>query len=62
MRFYLCVLLLLFGCGGGDDSGGSELTCADFQFQQDAQAAYNNGARQLDGDNDGIACENLPRR
>lgn len=40
----------------------SNATCGDFRYQEDAQAAYRAGARQLDGDNDGIACESLPRR
>jgi hypothetical protein len=41
------------------------LNCSDFSFQEDAQAALDadpldpNG---LDGDNDGIACEDLPSR
>jgi len=33
--------------------------CADFRTHADAQAAYRAGARQLDGDGDGIACEAL---
>lgn len=51
-----CVALL--GCGGGS----KDSVCSDFTYQQDAQAAYNGGARQLDGDNDGVACESLPSR
>jgi hypothetical protein len=51
------VLLVLSGCGGGSD-----VTCSDFKLQQDAQAAYRGGETQLDADNDGIACENLPTR
>lgn len=43
-------------------ANNSKAVCADFRYQQDAQAAYFAGARQLDGDNDGIACESLPRR
>lgn len=52
--------------GGGaserptDDGTGR--TCSDFTYQQEAQAAYEGGAGQLDGDNDGIACEELPSR
>lgn len=52
---------LVAGCGGGG-SGGSDAVCADFRYQEDAQAAYSSGARQLDGDSDGIACESLPHR
>jgi hypothetical protein len=42
--------------------------CAEFQFQEDAQAALDQdpglAQRQplIDVDNDGIACEDLPRR
>jgi hypothetical protein len=42
--------------------------CAEFQFQEDAQAALDQdpglAQRQplIDEDNDGIACETLPRR
>lgn len=48
-------------CGGGG-SGGSDAVCADFKYQEDAQAAYAAGATQLDRDNDGVACESLPHR
>lgn len=37
----------------------SKLTCSNFSSQAAAQVAYNNGAKQLDGDNDGKACESL---
>lgn len=57
----LAAAVLVVGCGGGASSG-SDAVCADFRYQEDAQAAYASGARQLDGDNDGIACESLPRR
>ncbi len=54
---------LVAGCGGsGSGSSGSDAACADFRYQEDAQAAYANGAKQLDGDHDGIACESLPHR
>lgn len=35
----------------------SSFKCADFSTQAAAQAAYNQGATQLDGDGDGKACE-----
>lgn len=40
----------------------SDATCADFAYQDEAQAAYLAGAYRLDGDNDGVACEHLPKR
>lgn len=39
--------------------------CSDFAFQEDAQAVLDQDPSDpynLDGDNDGIACETLPRR
>ena len=56
-----CAAMALAGCGGAGDSS-SDAVCADFQYQEDAQAGFNAGAKQLDGDNDGIACESLPHR
>ena len=41
------------------------LSCDGFSFQEDAQAAYDEnpaGRAQLDADNDGLACEELPSR
>jgi hypothetical protein len=34
--------------------------CDDFATQQQAQQAFEEGERQLDGDGDGVACEQLP--
>jgi hypothetical protein len=56
------VLALLGGCGGGGGDDTSSLTCSDFRFQEDAQAALARGATQLDADNAGVACETLPHR
>jgi hypothetical protein len=42
-----------------------ELNCTDFAFQEDAQAEYNSDPSDpngLDGDDDGLACEDLPSR
>jgi LPXTG-motif cell wall-anchored protein len=45
-----------------------EFDCIDFEFQEDAQAVYNqdtsdpSGLDEDDGPDDGIACENLPSR
>ncbi len=49
--------LRLFRSGG---TAGSRVTCSDFRYQEDAQASLGSNL-QLDGDNDGIACE-LPHR
>lgn len=57
----LLASLVLFACGGGG-GGNSDAMCSDFIYQEDAQSAYNSGAKQLDGDNDGVACESLPHR
>ncbi len=51
--------VVMAGCG---EEGGKGAVCADFKYQEDAQAAYNAGAKQLDGDHDGVACESLPHR
>jgi hypothetical protein len=56
----LALSALLAACGGGGSDKNA--TCSDFTYQEDAQAALRNGATQLDGDHDGIACENLPHR
>lgn len=34
--------------------------CENYDTQPEAQKAYQKGAKQLDGDNDKVACENLP--
>lgn len=34
--------------------------CADFRTQAEAQRAFTAGAKALDGDHDGVACERLP--
>lgn len=39
-----------------------QLHCADFTTQIDAQKAYENGAKYLDSDNDGVACESLIKK
>ena len=59
--FCLAFSGLLTGCGGADvgSGGGSKLTCDMFAYQEDAQANY---SKELDRDNDGIACESLPKR
>jgi len=44
---------------------GGDLDCADFEFQEDAQAVLDQDPSDpngLDGDGDGVACEELPSR
>lgn len=36
-------------------------TCSDFKYWEESQEVVGK-YRNLDGDNDGIACENLPRK
>lgn len=44
-----------------DKNGDGSVTCDDFNFQFEAQEAYDSGYTQLDGsDNDGKACETKP--
>src|SRR3569623_449722 len=50
------------GSNSSSSSNSSGLTCSQFTYQEDAQEAYRSGATQLDGDNDGVACESLPRK
>ena len=46
---------------GGCSNSGGDKNCADFACQGDAQAWHNSHSNSdLDADNDGIACENLP--
>lgn len=41
----------------------ARITCSDFTYQEDAQESYHYDHQyQLDGDRDGIACENLRSR
>ncbi|HVF04172.1 MAG TPA: excalibur calcium-binding domain-containing protein [Frankiaceae bacterium] len=44
---------------------GGDVNCPAFDYQEDAQAhmdAHPGDPDRLDADNDGVACENLPRR
>lgn len=60
---------LISGCGGSDEenvdnfsASGSGTNCSSFSTQSAAQSFFNNyNAPQLDADNDGIACEHLPK-
>lgn len=37
----------------------AHVRCSQFLTQEEAQLAYATGAQYLDGDGDGVACENL---
>lgn len=56
LAFAICI-------NGCSDSGSQEkITCESFSTQSEAQSYYEkNNAKQLDKDNDGIACEHLPK-
>lgn len=69
-----CLVLLLAGLLSGlpiscSDSSSEKTdcptkTCGDFKTQSAAQSAYNGNTscyKNLDADEDGIACENLPK-
>src|SRR5215204_1520547 len=49
----------------GPAQEGGDLDCADFGSQEDAQTVYDQDPSDpngLDGDGDGVACEELPHR
>ena len=62
---FLFALFFLLSCDGSNDDGSNiciKKNCSDFSSQAAAQAAYNADPDcygNLDGDNDGIACEHL---
>jgi hypothetical protein len=66
MRHWKTMLLLTLGAGavwaGAPSSAAAfDLDCADFSNQREAQEhLYPGDPYRLDGDNDGIACEDLP--
>ncbi|GAA4866819.1 excalibur calcium-binding domain-containing protein [Actinomycetospora straminea] len=59
-------LVSVVGPGAGMAFAADDLNCGDFRYQEDAQAVYDadpSDPNGLDGsDNDGRACESLPRR
>ena len=60
---FLILILLSTSCGGSSDDGCPSATCADYQTQGAAQAAFDGDPEcndGLDDDHDGIACEHLP--
>jgi len=57
--FYGLALAFWAGCGGSGDADSAK--CSDFANRREAQQYFNtHDAPQLDGDNDGLACEALP--
>jgi hypothetical protein len=57
--------LLAVTPSGRVSAQGGDLDCNDFEFQEDAQAELDrdrSDPHNLDDDNDGVACESLPRR
>lgn len=66
MRGTICslvILLLLLTSCGTSESGCPDATCGQYATQAEAQAAFDRDRDclgELDHDNDGIACEQLP--
>lgn len=62
MRTTILLLLTLVACSDNDSAPCPKKTCSDFTTQAQAQAAYDQNRdclKNLDADNDGVACENL---
>jgi Excalibur calcium-binding domain len=58
-------LVILAACFAYKAAAQDTLNCSDFTFQEDAQAEFDrdpSDPNNLDADNDGIACEDLPSR
>jgi hypothetical protein len=49
----------VWGVMASQPSDYAGVRCSDFKTHAQAQAAYEDGAWQLDGDRDGVACEGL---
>jgi len=50
---------------GGGSGGDNTTNCANYTYQEDAQDVYDQDTsdpNNLDSDNDGVACEHLPKR
>lgn len=59
----LLLMLILVSISCTEDSECESKTCSDFLTQSEAQSTYDSDPgcyENLDADNDGIACENLP--
>jgi hypothetical protein len=58
-------LVILTTCFAHEVAAQDDLNCTDFTYQEEAQDEYNrdpSDSNNLDADNDGIACEDLPSR
>jgi hypothetical protein len=56
-------LVILAACFAHEAAAQDVFNCSDFTYQEDAQAVFDrdpSDPNNLDADNDGIACENLP--
>lgn len=61
----MCIIGVLLAFSAQSGVAGADLNCIDFTYQEDAQAhlaANPADPDNLDGDNDGIACEERPHR
>jgi Excalibur calcium-binding domain len=57
--------VILAACFAHEAAAQDVFNCSDFTYQEDAQAVFDrdrSDPNNLDADNDGIACENLPSR
>jgi hypothetical protein len=59
VRFALIAFAVMIGLGGAPAL--ARQTCKDFSTCEEAMKAYKTGNTRLDGDKDGIPCENLCR-
>jgi hypothetical protein len=55
----LLTTLAVSSCDSAEEALLGNKNCDEYSSQAAAQSAFNRGASNLDGDNDGIACENL---
>ncbi|MFN8256942.1 MAG: excalibur calcium-binding domain-containing protein [Bacteroidales bacterium] len=65
MKFiYILLFCLAIAACGGNAKPCKSKKCKDFKTQQEAQKAYDSDKdcyKNLDKDNDGVACEDLPK-
>jgi hypothetical protein len=61
--FLITLIIALAGCNSTPTVTCPKANCTDYKTQQEAQAAFDADPKckkELDSDNDGIACEQLP--